>query len=297
MTDRWTIIANPAAGRGRAARGLDRAVAHLRAAGVTTDIHLTRGPGHAGELAAAAAQRGVDRLIACGGDGTVTEMLPVAVEAGVTLGLLPLGTGNDLARALGIPRGAAAGARNLLEGQPSAIDVTLVNGHPCATVTSLGLDADVSQAVRNRRLPCPGTAAYLVAALSCLRRFTPFRVGLTGDFGHVESKVLLVAGANTSSYGGGMRIAPGADPRDGLLDLCVVRAVPRRQVVAFMPRLFWGGHLRHPAVTVLRSRRVDMEILSGGERDIWADGEPASRTPATLEVLPRALRILLPKRR
>lgn len=294
MSETWVIIANPVAGRGRAGGSAEMAARHLRDAGVHAEVCLTRAPGHAAELAAAATARGADRLVVCGGDGTVSEVLPAVVESGLPLGLLPLGTGNDLARALGVPRHLRAAARNLVTGRPAAIDVALVNGRPFATVSSMGLDADVSQAVHDQRLPLPGSAAYLVAALQCLWRFSPIRVRLTGDFGWLEDEVLLVAAANTTSYGGGMRIAPQADPRDGLLDLCVVRAVPRRQVIAVMPRVFWGGHVRHPAVTVLRSRRVRIEVLGGDQRAVWADGESATRTPAALEVKPAALLIVLP---
>ena len=294
MRARWVIIANPIAGRGRAERGASLAAESLDRAGMRAEVHSTRGAGHAAELAVRAAADGVDFLVVSGGDGTVAEVLQAVVDAGIPLGLLPSGTGNDLARALKLPRQPEAAAAAMLAGRPTPVDVALVNGRPYATVSSLGLDAEVSQVVNRQRLALPGAAAYIVAALKCLRRLSAVSVRLTGDFGRFEGDVLLVAGANTSSYGGGMQIAPQADPSDGLLDLCVVRAVSRRRVVSVLPRVFWGGHVRHPAVTVLRSLRVVVEVLDGAPRPVWADGEPATHTPAVLEIEPGGLQVILP---
>ncbi|MFH1567559.1 MAG: diacylglycerol kinase family protein [Gemmatimonadota bacterium] len=290
----WSIIVNPAAGSGRARRGAEAAARHLRAHGVEVELHLTAGPGHARELAGAIAAGGADRLVVCGGDGTVREVLPAVLESGLPLGLLPQGTANDLARALGLSRSAKGAAQDLLTGRPAAIDVALVNGMPFITVSSFGLDAAVSQAVNEGRLPIPGSAAYVVAALRCLLSFTPPRVRLSGDFGQIEAEVMLVAAANTSSYGGGMRIAPAADPTDGLLDVCVVRRAPRHVVAAVLPRVYWGGHRRHPAVQILRTARLRLEILDGESWPVWADGEYATATPADVEVRQGGLQVIVP---
>ena len=143
-----------------------------------------------------------------------------------------------------------------------------------------------------RRLP--GTAGYLWTALRHLFRFEPAKVAATGDFGRLEAEVLLVAAAVTRSYGGGMRIAPHADPADGRFDVVIVGSVPRRTVVAMFPRLFRGGHTRHPAVRIERSSFLEIET-AGGARPLYADGEPLGKTPVALRIEPGCLRAIVPR--
>ena len=143
-----------------------------------------------------------------------------------------------------------------------------------------------------RRLP--GTAGYLWAALRHLFRFEPSKVAATGDFGRLETEVLLVAAAVTRSYGGGMRIAPHADPADGRFDVVIIGPVARRTVVAMLPRLFRGSHVRHPAVRIERSSFLEIETPGGG-RPLYADGEPLGETPVSLRIAPGSLRVIAPR--
>ena len=225
----WTLIANPAAGGGRGRRVAEHGRRRLRQAGLDVTLAWTQGRGQARELAAAAIARGCPVVVVCGGDGTVAEVLPELAGQGTSLGLLPAGTCNDLARALGIPGSA-------------------------------------ERAVRVR-----------------------------GDFGVREQEVFLAATANTPFYGGGMRICPGADPADGSLDLCLVDgSVSPRAVLAMLPRIFRGGHVRSPAVRMLRSSWVELEPLDGGPMSLRADGEHLADAPSVLHVEPRALKVIQP---
>jgi diacylglycerol kinase (ATP) len=288
----WALIANPAAGGGRGQQVAEAAAQSLRQRGQPVDLRLTQAPGHALELARQALQEGCERLVVCGGDGTIREVLPALARTQVPLGLLPFGTANDLARALKVPRRLDQALQVLRRGRPTAIDLGRSGEALFCTVAAFGFDAQISEAMRQGRIPFPGTAGYLWATLAHLFRFCPLQVRLKGEFGGFEGEVLLVATANTSSYGGGMKIAPAADPRDGKLEVCIVRQVSKPTILGLLPRLFWGGHVHHPAVRV--ERTAWLEISADQPHLLHADGEPLAHAPLRLEALPAALQVVLP---
>lgn len=290
----WVLIANPAAGGGRGRRRAEAAQAALAGAGVQCQLALTEAPGHAARLARQAVAAGCERLVVCGGDGTIREVLPALAGTPIPLGLLPFGTANDLARALGVPRRLGPAVQLLLEGHPTAIDLGKTGQALFATVAAFGFDAEVSEAMRQGQVPIAGTLGYLYATVRHLYRFAAPRVRLEGEFGTIEGPVLLVATANTRSYGGGMQIAPAADPADGKFAVCIVKNLPRRTILAVLPRLFWGGHVHHPAVRLERTSWL--RLHTDTPHLMHADGEPLAHTPATLEVLPGALQVVLPPR-
>ena len=197
----WTLIANPAAGGGRGARVAERGRRRLLQAGMEVSLDWTSRRGQARELAAAARDRGSAVVVVCGGDGTVAEVLPVLAGGETSLGLLPAGTCNDLARALGIGISEDPAMRVLLEGQPRPIDLGRCGDRLFATVASFGFDAEVGEEMAEGRSPLPGTAGYLYTALRRLRGYRPAPVCLRGEFGVREQEVFLLAMGNTPSYG------------------------------------------------------------------------------------------------
>jgi len=288
----WTLIANPAAGGGRGGRVAERAAAALERAGRPVDLRFTRQPGHATELAHRAVREGAERLVVCGGDGTIRETLPALAGSATALGLLPFGSANDLARALGIPRQLHRAVQILLRGVPRRLDLGCAGEKLFATVAAFGFDAEVSHAVSAGQVPFSGTTGYLYAALRHLFAYRPPQVRLCGEFGEFAGEVLLVAAGNTSSYGGGMKIVPVADPCDGKLDVCIVDKVAPWTILRVLPRVFWGGHVRHPAVRLARTAWLRIETPE--PRLMHADGEYLGETPATIKVTPRALTAVLP---
>jgi diacylglycerol kinase (ATP) len=296
----WTLIANPAAGRGSASRIAGAAARRLRGHGCTVHLQQTAAPGDARRIAAEAVAEGHGTVIVCGGDGTVHEVLPALAGSHTALGLLPRGTGNDLARALGIPRNPAAATRLLLDAPARPLDLGRCGERLFATVAAFGFDADVSARMAAGRTAMKGTPGYLLASLSHLRHYRPPSVRLTGDFGEWQGPAFLVAAANTSSYGGGLRIAPDADPADGAFDIVIADGdLSRAAILALMPRLFWGGHTTHPAVRVLRSRHLRIELVDADHSPagLQADGEALAPAPATLEVVSGLLRVIQPTTR
>ncbi len=290
------LLVNPGGGRGRTGRHLERLRRLAAARGL--EVVVSTGVGDLEAAGIRAAAEGLARLLVAGGDGTLHHALQGLAQSGCALAILPLGSGNDLAAALGIPRDLTAAFELALGGEPRAIDLGRVAGRSFAGVAGVGFDSEVNQyANRIRRLR--GPLLYVWATLRTLRGFQPpaMRIehGEPGAPRVFEGRAMFAAVANSGRYGGGMRIAPGALLDDGLLDLVIVRAVPRLTLLRIFPRVFRGGHVGHPAVEVLRAKRVTMAL----DRPVTAygDGEPLveiGAQPVVFEVAPRALRVVAP---
>ncbi|MFO7589328.1 MAG: diacylglycerol kinase family protein [Acidimicrobiia bacterium] len=299
----WTAIVNPRAGRSRGRRLLPRLRAALDEAGVAT--HLTRDADEAGVLAGAAFDRG-EGLVACGGDGTVAALAGVAAEADGPLAIVPTGAGNDFARHLGIDHRRPLDAVALLDdgaGVLTRVDLgraTAADGTHrwFTTVANTGFDADANRWANDVRW-ATGTPLYVLAMLRTIVAYRAQTIRVRADDTEWHGPAWLVAVGNTSRYAGGMRIAPDAQVDDGLLDVCVVGRTSRLELMARFPSVFRGTHTRADAVELLRGARV--EVAPGDDRadasglELWASGERVGPLPATVEVVPGAVRVLVPE--
>jgi YegS/Rv2252/BmrU family lipid kinase len=307
---RILIVANPTSGRGRGSDMATRVTTLLRERGAQVDLRYTSHQGE-GELIAHEALAGAASrpgcIVACGGDGTIQEVVNAIIadpSAAATpdghspdrpaacLGLAPAGRCNDFARALSIRKDPQLIADTLLTGRRCAIDLGRVNGRCFCTVVTAGIDAEVSRYVDTMRMPLKGTIAYIYGAMCVLARYKAPMVRIEGEFGAVEGPIFLASSANTSSYGGAIPIAPGASPVDGLLALCIIRAMPRWKALLLVPQVLLGRHTRLPGVQLVATQGVKIE--SPERLQLWADGELVAETPATIEVLPRAIDVMLP---
>ncbi len=301
---RILIVANPTSGRGRGSDMASRVAAALRRRSAAVDIRYTAHAGDgeriAREMLADAASR-PRCIVACGGDGTIQEVVNALMadraaapndDEPVALGLAPAGRCNDFARVLGIRKDPEVIADALLAGRRCPIDLGRVNGRYFCTVVTAGIDAEVSQFVDTMRMPLKGTIAYIYGAMRVLARYRAPQVRVTGDFGDVEGPIFLASSANTSSYGGAIPIAPGASPVDGLLSLCIIRAMPRWRALMLVPQVLMGRHERLREVRIVATRQVRIE--SDECLRLWADGEPVAETPATIDVLSHAIDVMLP---
>jgi diacylglycerol kinase (ATP) len=288
------LVANPTAGGGRAGRLLDKVVRRLAADGVEAERHLTRSLEDA-RLAACEAAASFDAVVAVGGDGTVGACAAGLADANpaarAALGVVPAGGGNDAARSLGLPAGdplAAAGLLARLGRRPA--DLATVAGRAYLNVAGAGFDSEVNR-VANQRLGWAGNRPrYIGAVLGqlALGRTAGFRLVLDGRAQSVSG--WLVAVANGPSYGGGMRVAPRASLADGLLDVVVIADIGKLEFLRTFPKVFSGRHVEHPAVTVHRAARVELD--ADRTLAVYADGEPAGTLPATFEVRPAAITVL-----
>jgi diacylglycerol kinase (ATP) len=295
VPDAPVIIVNPTAGSGRAARLLPWIRERL-APRPDADLHVTSRPGEAQDLAARAAADGCDRLVAVGGDGTIQEIVNGLLEGSArpAIGIVPVGSGNDLARSLGLPTDAAEAWTIAIGRVTREIDIALAtNGNGqrrwFASAGGIGFDAQVAAAMATRHGWQTGRAGYLLTTLAELRRFDNRHLRIVLDGEPLERRVLFVAIANGAYYGGGMRIAPDALADDGWLDVCIVGDISRLTAVRELPNLYRGTHVRNPAVSVHRARQI--EISGEGTTHAHLDGEPFGTLPLRVEIKPGSLEV------
>ncbi|MGC5012228.1 YegS/Rv2252/BmrU family lipid kinase [Streptosporangium sp. DT93] len=285
------VLVNPAARGGRSRGLLSPVLDRLRRGGREVSVILGDSASDALERACTAVAEQPEALVAFGGDGLVHLAVQAVAGSGVPLGVIPVGTGNDIAGALGIPlKAPLAAADVVLRGRVRTVDAARIGDDEWfAGVLACGFDSRVNERANTMTWP-PGMARYLVALAEELRSFRPipFRIDLDGEI--VEREAMLVAIGNTRSYGAGMRVCPGALPDDGLLDVTVLGAIPKGEFLRTFPRVYRGSHASHPAVTMYRARRITVEapgVIA------YADGERIGPTPLTCEIVPGALEVLV----
>ncbi|MBK0866964.1 MAG: YegS/Rv2252/BmrU family lipid kinase [Saccharopolyspora sp.] len=292
---RTVVLINPASGRGRAAGVAAEVVRRFRAvsavrvaiARTAEDFAASAGDAVAGEA---------DVLAVVGGDGAMHAAVQACVGTRTALAVIPVGTGNDLARALGLPADPLAATRvaagALQDGQRRVLDLgRVVGGNRFATVLCAGFDAQVNARVNRSKLPI-GRARYDFAILRELTRLRAMPLRVEADNTVLDLAATCVAIGNTTSYGGGVPICPRADPSDGTFDITVVGEVGREDFLKIMPTMRSGGHVQHPAVRTLRARSVRLSGSNGWVA--FADGEPQVRLPVSVRCEPGALRVLAP---
>lgn len=292
------VIVNPTAGGGRAGRLVPWLRERLGPR-PEARLEVTTHAGHAEQLAT----EGVpahDRIVAVGGDGTVQEIINgmLASGGGASLGIVPTGSGNDLARSLGLPSDAGAAWKIAVGEGARALDVGhAANGANGArwfgSAGGVGFDAGVAAAMTSRSGWQRGRAGYLLTTLAELRRFENREVEIVLDGTTTRRRVLFIAIANGEYYGGGMRIAPGAVTDDGLLDVCIVGDISRLTALRQLPNLYRGTHVAHPQVELVQARSLSIE---GDARTlVHLDGEPFGGLPVRIAIQRARLSVAVPR--
>lgn len=295
------LIVNPAAGGGRAGRAAPAVERTLHELGLQVRRSDTRDLPHARELALAAAHGG-ETAVTLGGDGlagAAADALRSVPHA--LLGVLPGGRGNDLARVLGIPRDPLAACAVIAHGVPRPMDLGLVEGAPphapgqtFVGIASVGFDSEANR-IANEAPAWLGGLVYAYGALRALWawRAARFEIELDPPGERRRFTAYTVGAANSKTYGGGMRAAPGALLDDGLLEVVVLERVGKlRFLTRILPRVFSGTHVREPCVHVFRAR----EIALSADRPftMYADGDPIGELPVCVRAVPGAVRVLVP---
>ncbi|WP_091036645.1 YegS/Rv2252/BmrU family lipid kinase [Microbacterium oxydans] len=296
MVEHIAVLANPFSGKGRGGRAAEAAVLHLRGRGVDVRTYAGGSAADTARLAVTALADDPRALVVVGGDGTLSGVLDIVCASTIPVVLVPAGTGNDLARALGLPRGDAADAAELaLTGMRRTIDVgevrTVAGARKFLTIAALGFDAKVSDRTNRLRWPHGAPRYYLalLIELVCLRPMD-FMLAVDGE-DPLRSPGTLIAAGSTSSYGGGMPICAGAVPDDGLLDVVHVAPLGRLRLLRLFPLLLRGTHLNRPEVMHRRARTL---TVSAPGLVVYADGERIGEDECTISVLPGALTMMVP---
>ena len=284
------LLVNPSAGGGRAGRALDGVRAALDRVDVAHRVVTTTSVEHGRTAAASAAAEGA-RVIVMSGDGLIGQVGGELAGTGAVMGVIPGGRGNDLARVLGIPTDVEGAIAVLTAGATRDIDVGEVNGARFLGIASCGFDSDANR-IANQARRVRGPLVYAYAALRALSAWRPARFRLEADGQRFEVVGYTVAAANSRAYGGGMFIAPDAELDDGLLDVVTVGDVSKRRFLQGLPAVFRGEHVARPEVSVRRC--AELRIEADRPFTVYADGDPIAELPATVRLLPRALRVIAP---
>jgi diacylglycerol kinase (ATP) len=286
------IIVNPAAAGGRLGRQWPRTRSVLAGCGLSAPVVFTDAPGHAAELAAAAVAEGASRVVVAGGDGTVCEAAEGLFRAGGgELAILPLGTGNDAARTLGVPLDLAAAARAALDGPTREVDLIRVGDRLVLNAIGVGLTGDIND--RAARIKwVRGIAVYLVTTVASLFRYRTQVVRMASEAGTYEGTMMILAVHGGPTTGGGFALTPAAVPDDGLLDACLV---PEVGVAARLDRLvaaMRGTLGSKPGTVELQSRWLELEFSAPLPAHL--DGNSVRLDPprARFEVVPKALKVV-----
>ncbi len=305
------LIVNPIAGGGTIGKHWPRIRRILRAEGLEFEASLSERKGHATELARQALNGGYKTVVALGGDGTVNEVInglmaegKEAIDPEVVLGIIPGEKGNDLARTLGIPFDYASACRKLLSGKAVPLDLGRVtytyHGHEgqryFVNIAGLGFDGEVVRRVtpRLRGLSNP-TVRYLSGLLLTLATYKnrEARIALEGE--ELRQRAFSIVVCNGRYFGGGMEIAPQAEPDDGLFDVIVIGDFAKWEILSNLSRVYRGTHLAHPKVKLYRAKEIKIwtEARAGEGMLLQADGELLGETPANFELIPGAIKVLI----
>lgn len=292
------LVRNPRSGRGANERSWDEIERALHQALPDHEwqIEVTVAPGSAITQARAMAEHGCSVVIGAGGDGTVCDVMQGVLDTDAALAVLPLGTGNDFARTIGIGASLPKAIETIRSGTLERIDIakwTMGNrtGY-FLNAAGCGFDAVVAQKVNEGVRRLRGRPAYLAAIFLSLIRYSPTELALTVDGEKLKRKSMLCALANAQSYGGGMKIAPLAELKDGLLDLVLVGDLGKWEFLCNFPKVLKGTHLALPKVEHRTFRRLEIE--SDPPVPFLADGELLPPGKLVVEVVPRALDVLMP---
>lgn len=284
------FLINPRAGRGTGEAHLDRL--RVLASRAEAGLIVSRRVEDLAEQARRAAADGVERLLVAGGDGTIHHAIQGLAGTSCALGVIPLGTGNDLAGTLGITQDLEVAVQRALRGEVRSIDLARAGETFCVGYAGVGFDSEVTRYANQMKI-LRGPLVYAYAVIHTLATFEPPCMKVTYDDGAFEGRVMFTVVNNLPRFGGGMRIAPEARIDDGLLDLVIVREISKRQLLAVFPKVYGGRHVGHPAITIVRTRRA--EITIDRAMTMYGGGEPlrplVPGEAVTVEVVPAGLRV------
>jgi len=288
------VAANPTAGRGSAGKLIGRADRILTELHVEHVIRVSTSADDLEKIARAAAEEGAGIVAALGGDGSISAVANGILGTGASLAALPAGTGDDFAKTIGAGKFDVA-VRLLANPKLCPVDVVRISAGATVrhyvNIAGAGFDSEVNETANAMTVNLGSTGTYILAVLKTLSRFTPAGFVIAVDDRTIELDAMLAVVGSGISYGGGMKVLPGASLIDGVLDVCIVEALGKGAFLRAFPRVFTGSHTTHPKIQMHRGRRITME--ANRRLQVYADGERIGPLPAIFDVLPAALPVVV----
>lgn len=288
------VVANPAAGHGRAGRLIGKVTTGLHRLRVPHEIRVSESGPDLERLARVAAEDGTRIVAALGGDGTASLVANGILGTGAALAVLPAGTGDDFAKAIGA--GKLGTAIELLA-NPKTVDLDVIEITTGAArrhfvnIAGAGFDSEVNETANAMTIKLGATGTYVAALVKTLSRYSPAAFAIQVDDERIELDAMLVEVGSGRWTGGGMKVLPSALMNDGLLDVCIVEALSKSAFLRAFPRVFLGSHTSHPKVRMRTGTRVQVE--ANRRVLVYADGELIGALPAIFEVRPGALPVVV----
>ena len=288
------VVANPAAGHGKAGRLIGKVTTALHRLRVPHEIRIAESGSDLERLARAAADGGARMVAALGGDGTASIVANGILGSGAALAALPAGTGDDFAKAIGA--GKLGTAVELLA-NPKIVDLDVIevttgaDKRSFVNIAGAGFDSEVNETANGMTVNLGATGTYIAALLKTLSRYSPAAFTIQMDDERMELDAMLVEVGSGRWTGGGMKVLPNAVMNDGLLDVCIVEALSKPAFLRAFPRVFLGSHTTHPKVHMRSGTRVQVE--ADRRVLVYADGELVGSLPAIFEVRPAALPVVV----
>jgi len=293
----YGFIVNQISGNGKGLKVWQKVETLLQEKRIHYQVRFTERPKHATEIAKELSSRQCHAVIAIGGDGTVHEVANGLIGSNIPLGIIPGGSGNDLARALDIPADYKKALERILIGKKRKMDIGRVGEEYCMTVTGIGFDgkvAEVNNASKYKKwlnVVRLGDLSYGLSILHVLMTFRPVNIQLKVDGERISFyNVWLIAIANIPNYGGGIRICLDACYNDGLFDICIVHDLTKWELLRTLPKAYKGNHVSHPSVTMLKGKKV--EVISESPMIVQSDGEILTKTPVNVTIERDALWVI-----
>ncbi|MGP3610146.1 MULTISPECIES: diacylglycerol/lipid kinase family protein [Anoxybacillaceae] len=293
----YYFVVNKISGNGKGLKVWKKVEKLLQEKQVNYQVRFTERPKHAVEIVKEFSSKACNAVVAVGGDGTIHDVANGLIHSNIPLGIIPAGSGNDLARALDIPMDYKRALERILRGKKRKMDVGKIGEEYCMTVTGIGFDGKVAEINNTAKykdllnLVRLGDLSYGLSVLHALFQYRPVRIQLKID-GEVQSfsNVWFIAIANTPNYGGGIKICPDACYDDGLFDICIVHSVTKWELLRTFPKAYKGKHVSHPSVTMIKGKQV--EIIAEPPIIVQSDGEILTKTPVNVTIQKEALLIM-----
>ena len=288
----FAIIVNPVSGRHADDHLTDKLCAEIQARGHSVRIFSTESEGDATAKVRQALSEGYTSIVGVGGDGTLSEIVEGMGGSEATLYIVPCGTGNDFARAFGLPKDQMEAFKAQLDGERHAYDCLTINGRPFLNIGGSGFDVEVLRKTEELKAIYPGEKAYTKAVMETLTKYKPNEIEMTIDGGTpTHERCTIIEMANGRFFGGGMLVAPGSVADDGLIDVVVVDIVPRWAIPFLLPLFAKGWHVHLPICRVVRAKHV---VLRAKGMTINIDGRLEPMDEAEFGIIPGGLMMMKP---